>query len=326
MDTKNHTNDKHKRSLLKYAVALSCVIFILVIFYKSNDDQKIIVSEVNQEKNINEDTATETSEELSNEGQVEEITSDQMVFIEDFSGNEIVEEVGDMSESLDDSWWLNSGAYLFRENGVGRTIFGKLEKGSKWQKRFSKGKRDIPEESDNGYRPQNIFRLVTKTKWENFSQEALYNINKYNLSKSKHRRQSNGLLLFNRYQDGNNLYYTGIRVDGTVTIKKKYKGTYYTMASNVVIPGKYDRKKNPNLLPINEWIGVRSVVQTEGKEVSVRLYIKMNRADEWRLVAEAVDNMSNYGGNPIFEEGYAGIRTDFMDVEFDNYRIEEVVL
>jgi len=61
---------------------------------------------------------------------------------------------------------------------------------------------------------------VTKTKWTNYEQSAYYKIDRYVLSADPHRQPSNGLLLFNHYQDGQTLYYAGLRVDGYVTIKK----------------------------------------------------------------------------------------------------------
>ena len=38
------------------------------------------------------------------------------------------------------------------------------------------------------------------------------------------------MLLFNRYQDGQTLYYGGVRVDGAAVIKKKLAGVYTTLA------------------------------------------------------------------------------------------------
>ena len=42
----------------------------------------------------------------------------------------------------------------------------------------------------------------------------------------------------------------------------------------------------------------------------------------WVLLLEATDQ-ETIGGNSI-KDGYAGIRTDFMDVEFDNYKFKEI--
>ena len=125
------------------------------------------------------------------------------------------------------------GQMIF-ENGIGKTIQGDFPEGSKWQKKYEKSN---PKDTDNGTHPQNIFRLVTKAKWQNFDQEAYFRINRLNLSSSDNRNESNGILLFNRYEDGDNLYYTGLRVDGTAVIKKKYAGKYYTLSEKVFFPG-----------------------------------------------------------------------------------------
>jgi hypothetical protein len=39
---------------------------------------------------------------------------------------------------------------------------------------------------------------------------------------------------------------------------------------------------------------------------------------------EKKDEGNSFGESPFLKEGYAGIRTDFMDVEFNNYKIEEI--
>ena len=54
----------------------------------------------------------------------------------------------------------------------------------------------------------------------------------------------------------------------------------------------------------------------------MKLYIKKKK--EWILAAEAHDEPGKYGGNVISGNGHAGIRTDFMDVEFDKYRMTEI--
>ena len=242
-------------------------------------------------------------------------------FLEGFDGNFALEETGKNDASSNQSWWVNSGAFLYVNNGTGKTIFGELEKGSAWQEKY---KEYNSGETDTGYHPQNIFRLVTRSKWKNFNQECYYKISRYILSKAKERSESNGILLFNRYQDGDNLYYTGLRVDGTVVVKKKCKGKYYTMAQNQFYAGKYNRKKMPNLLPINKWIGVRSeVIDLPNGGVSIKVYVDNGRTGNWKLVLTAKDNGKSFGGAAIRNEGYAGIRTDFMDVEFDDYKIEE---
>lgn len=241
-------------------------------------------------------------------------------FYDNFIETATIEESANIDSSKNEEWWVNSGAYLYVNEGIGKTIQGELPMGSGWQKRY----RDYnASETDNGQHPQNIFRLVTKTKWQDLRQEAYYKINQYILSKAKERSASNGLLLFNRYQNGDNLYYTGIRVDGFAVIKKKIKGKYFTLAYNQIYPGKYDREKTPNLLPRGQWIGLRSeVTNGENGIVNIKLYLDKERNGSWELVAEAVDDGKKYGGTAFMEAGHGGIRTDFMDVEFDDYRIE----
>lgn len=244
-------------------------------------------------------------------------------FQDSFNQKGTLQEAGSFKESESAVWWLNSGGILNFKNGLAETIQGDLPPTAKWHKRFQKAN---PDETDNGYHPQNIFRLVTRSSWKNLQQEAWFRITNYHLSKSSHRSASNGLLFFNRYMDGDNLYYTGIRVDGAAIIKKKTKGKYYTMANESVFSGKkYDRDSNPNLLPLKSWIGLRSVVVDEsGKTVKIKLFVNYGGSNKWKQVAEAVDDGRSYGGPAISKAGHAGIRTDFMDVQFDNYKIAEI--
>lgn len=239
-----------------------------------------------------------------------------------FEIKEELQEAGQMKDTRSPYWWLNSGGIFYSEDGVGKTVQGELPEDNPWRILYNKNN---PRDTDNGYHPQNIFRLVTRSTWKNFQQYSYFRITQDNLSTSSYRNASNGLLLFNRYQDGDNLYYTGVRVDGFAVIKKKIKGQYFTMAYERVFPGKYDRKKKPNLLPLHQWIGLRSEVSdTENGSVNIKVFMDRNRDGNWKLVAEATDNGKNFGGKVIAEAGHAGIRTDFMDVEFDDYRIEEM--
>jgi len=242
-------------------------------------------------------------------------------FSDKFSKNEVIEESGSMSESSSSNWWLNSGAFFIKEAGIGKTLFDEIDKNSKWQKAYLQYN---AADTDNGYHPQNIFRLVTRSKWQNFQQTIYAKIKKYNLSESKNRSESNGLLLFNRYLDSDNLYYVGIRVDGTAVIKKKINGNYYTLAQKSFYKADvpYNRDTNPNLIPGQKWIGLRSEIKTNSDNtVGIKLFIDKDKTGNWVLAAEANDDGKTYGGATILNEGYAGIRTDFMDVEFDDYKI-----
>ncbi|MDP3792913.1 MAG: heparinase II/III family protein [bacterium] len=249
------------------------------------------------------------------------IISSDITFSDNFNKNEIIEESGSMNESLSPHWWINSGAFLIKEGGIGKTLFGEIDKNSKWQKSYLQYN---AVDTDNGFHPQNIFRLITKSKWQNFQQTIYAKIKKYNLSESKNQSESNGLLLFNRYVDSNNLYYTGIRVDGTAVIKKKINGNYYTLAqkSFYKADSPYNRDTNPNIIPDQKWIGLRSEIKTNpDNTVDIQLFVDKDKTGNWVLAAEAIDDGKTYGGAAILNEGYAGIRTDFMDVEFDDYKI-----
>ncbi|NUQ57681.1 MAG: hypothetical protein HUT38_04340 [Candidatus Paceibacter sp.] len=232
-------------------------------------------------------------------------------------------EAGSMNDSSSPYFWLNSGAYFYLKNGIGKTVQGDLSQYSKWRLAYSLSN---PVDTDNGYHPQNILRLVTRSKWQNFTQEMYFKINKDQLSASPNRNESNGLLLFNRYQNSDNLYYAGIRVDGAVVIKKKINGKYYTMAYKSFVSGsKYDKTVNPNLLPKNVWVGLKSEVKNNPDgTVSVRLFVDNGKTGNWILAAEAKDDGKTYGGAPITASGYGGVRTDFMDVEFDDYRMTKI--
>ncbi len=235
----------------------------------------------------------------------------------DFGSEGRLEETSDPESSTSPYWWLNSGAYFTLWNGVGSTVQGELLADDAWRKLYAF---NTPGETDDGKHPQNIFRLLAKAGWQDASQQVWIRINRYNLSRDVHRSESNGLLLFSRYQDENNLYYAGVRVDGNAVIKKKIGGTYYTLALRQVFPGEYDRASHPNLLPTGSWIGLRVETQNiDGTRVRIRLYADVGRTGTWEPIAEAVDDGLNAGGPAFTQAGRGGIRTDFMDADFDDY-------
>ncbi len=225
-------------------------------------------------------------------------------------------EAGHMSDSSSPYWWLSSGAYLHRRDKLGSTIQGSLPSNDFWRRYYASTN---PVDTDNGYRPQNLFRLVTRSQWRNFRQQVYFRIRRDNLSASPNRNASNGVLLMNRYLDQNNLYYTGLRVDGAAVIKKKYRGAYYTMAYSKVFPGVYNRTSAPNLLPKNEWLGLRTETRNNPDgTVRIALYVDPGPGG-WVLIFDILDNGLAFGGPAIATAGYGGIRTDFMDVELENY-------
>src|SRR3989338_1236510 len=243
-------------------------------------------------------------------------------FFYDFRVNGTLEEAWPMDSSSSPYFWLNSGAYMTLKDGVGRTVLGELPSSNKWRLLYAASN---PLDMDNGYHPQNLFRLVTRSKWQNFRQEGYFQIKKDNLSASPNRNQSNGILFFNRYNgDGQTLYYTGVRVDGAAVVKKKINGKYFTMASKKILNGTYNSSSNPNLMPKDTWIGLRSEVKTwpEGK-VSIKLFTDVGKTGKWTLALDVIDDGSSYGGGAITQEAFAGIRRDFMDVIFDDYRLRK---
>ncbi len=237
----------------------------------------------------------------------------EVSFSESFTTAGSLEEAGSMSSSASPDWWVNSGGRLVRPGGTGGTIQGELPVGDIWRTLYASSN---PLDTDDGLHPQNIFRLVTRRTWTEFQQTASFRIARMQMSASPNRNASNGLLFFNRYLDGNNLYYAGIRVDGLAVVKKKQGGIYTTLGTSKIYPGTWERTSSPNLLPIGRWIGLRSAIRTEPNG-SVRVTLWVSDAalgGGWTAVLDVVDTSS-----PILAGGYAGIRTDFMDVELDDY-------
>jgi hypothetical protein len=237
-----------------------------------------------------------------------------------FDFGDQLEESENSEASQSRNWWLNSGGLVFNENGIIKTIQGSLNPENNWFKAYL---RSTPVDTDGGSHPQNIFRLVNKNNLQNIRQEAYFKINKTVLSNSPNRNESNGFLFFNRYIDGDNLYYTGIRVDGTSIIKKKKNGKYYTLDQKPLYDGNYEKSSKPNLLPENQWIGIRSEVKNLNfREVSLTVFIDKNADGNWEQIAEALDDGVTFDGSAFINAGFPGIRTDFMDIEFKNYKID----
>ena len=241
-------------------------------------------------------------------------------FVYSFSQNGILYEAGSDAETSSPYFWLNSGAKLIIENGAGRTIQGNLLSGEKWRLIYYNSN---PLDTDNGYHPQNIFRLFTRSTWLNFQQTLYFKITKDELSPSPNRQGHNGLILLSRYLNSNNLYYVALRVDGYAVIKKKINGNYYTLTSRQVFPGTYNRLTNPNLLPKNTWLGLRSQIKNNADgTVTIKFYLDNGMTNNWTLLTQITDN--NIGGPALRTGGSAGIRTDFMDVYLENYKLANI--
>ncbi len=227
-------------------------------------------------------------------------------------------EASEEKNSTSPYWWLDSGGVFLISGGVGQSNTRELEGDNYWRKLYAKNN---PVDTDNGYHPQNILRLITRSEWENSEEEVYFYIQRYNLSESPNRNESNGILLLSRYKDSDNLYYAGLRVDGHSVIKKKVKGTYYILAENQYIPGLYNKQTNPNLLPTEEWIGLRMVTTTNADR-SVHIELLVDRGTGFEKILEARD--TNENAPAILGSAFAGIRTDFMDVSLENYQIREL--
>lgn len=242
--------------------------------------------------------------------------------VDSFSTAQAIDESGSISGSASSRWWVNSGGRFVINGTTAKTLFGDLQATDKWYKEYLTTN---PLDTDNGLHPQNIFRLVEREFWKNFSQELYFKIAKYNVSSSPNRNASNGVLLFNRYQSGDSLYYTGIRVDGNIVVKKKLNGTYYTLGIIKQFPGVYNLSSNPNILPVNQWIGLKTTVKdlADGK-VEIVVYTDLTNSQQWTESLRVYDTPGVNGSSTISTQGYAGIRTDFMDVEFDNYSISSL--
>lgn len=246
------------------------------------------------------------------------------VFTDMFNGREeIIEETGEMSHGTSPYWWLNSGARFIIHNGMGATVQRNLSRDSYWRRLYNISN---PEDTDNGQHPQNIFRLLTRSTWKNQEQSVLFRVDRTVLSESSNRNESNGVLLFSRYEDSDTLYYAGLRVDGAAVIKKKYHGVYTTLAYKNVfsLSREYDPVHSPNLIPPNTWIGIKSrVINTDNGGVHLTLYMDLSHSGQWEQVLDIVDEPAA-NNTPITSAGYAGIRTDFMDVRFDDYRVNSI--
>lgn len=226
-------------------------------------------------------------------------------------------ESGSPAERQKENLWLNSGGIFFVSGaGEGRTLMGDLPPLSFWKIAYFLSSRT---DTDNGAHPQNLFRLLTTDRFLDLEQELSAVIVESHASKSTNRNASNGVFLMGRYQDNDNLYYMGVRVDGAAVIKKKAGGVYHTLGYTTVWPGSYDRFHSPTLLPQRKPFGIRArITQSGSSAVRIELSVDREGTGSWKRVLHVTDRIA--GDAPaIRDPGLAGIRTDFMDVEFKQY-------
>jgi hypothetical protein len=243
------------------------------------------------------------------------------IFIDSFNKNGTLFETGLPNDSSDPNWWLDSGAKMLFLGTIAQTLQGDLPQDDRWHALYAKNN---PSETDQGAHPQNVFRLISRTSWENVQAQMEFNIVRDNLSASAGRDPSNGILIMSRYSpDGQTFYYAGLRVDGEAVIKKKYQGTYYIMAERRAYSGLYDGSAHPSLLPHNQWIGIRSETKTS-PDGSVTVVLSMRDNGQWKELISATDSGEYAGTPPIIGPAQIGIRADFMDVQFHNFRAESI--
>jgi hypothetical protein len=230
-----------------------------------------------------------------------------------------LEETGRADTSKNPEWWLNSGAYLYIEGDAARTIQGRLAVEDEWRKKYAESN---PIDTENGFRPQNIFRLLSKRTWRDVEQTVYFRILSENDTKSPRRSPSNGFLLYQHFKDGDNTYYAGLRLNGSVIIMKKANGVYYTLAS---LPFFVQSNRDPlrtGILPIAQWIGLKTETENTKDGVRITLLLDPGETGTWVQALEVVD-AETLGGVPI-PEGRSGIRSDFLDIEIKNYAVSRL--
>lgn len=237
-----------------------------------------------------------------------------------FGMDGVLNETSSSDLSSSPYWWLSSGGQLIVKSGTGQSLQGNVPTSNKWNGIYAKSS---PIASDNGSHPQNLFSLFLRLPALNTDQSVSVMVKNDNLSNAVNRNPWNGVLLISRWKDNNNYYYAGIRADGHAILKKKINGVYYTLAEKTLIPGTWSAISNPNLLPKNTWIKLRSTTNTESDgNVRIRLYADLNQSGNWQLVLETTDNGSK--GSIVSSSGLSGIRSDFADIVIDNYNTSNI--
>ena len=215
-------------------------------------------------------------------------------------------------------WWLNSGGSLVIEDGTGHTARRNQSSTNRWSLAY---RLNNPLDTDDGRYPQNLFRLVSRDIVGDAEVAMAFRVLSLNLTDTPNRDAWSGVFLFSRYQDGDNLYYAGVRQDGHVVIKKKIGGQYHTLAEEEYFRGyrPYEKDTYPNLIPGQVWLEMKLVTKNESDGVHISFSIKEDESANWQEVLTVIDE--GVGGPAFSQPGHFGIRTDYMDVEFENYRV-----
>jgi hypothetical protein len=229
--------------------------------------------------------------------------------------NQTLQETLRPEESVDENWWLILGGLMNIEDDSWSTIHGELKATDSLRKKYL---RTNPLDTDNGYHPQNVFKLVSRKDSHHSIQEITFSIDKYNQSRSPNRNASSGVFIIENYKDIDNFYQIGLEIDGKAVIKKKINGIYSTLGE-IQLWGEndsYDNDSKPNLIPENQNVNFRIEKNQTDNALSFKFFLK--DGDEWKLIQESIDTKE------ILPPGKVGIRSDFMDLTIKDYLLDNV--
>jgi hypothetical protein len=251
------------------------------------------------------------------------VASSAGAFEETFDRDTVIEEAPRAAVSRNPRWWVSAGGRVTFAEGTAYTIQGSLPPWDPWARAYARTK---PVDTEQGRRPQNVFRMVTRETGRTFRQRVSVRIRSTNLAASTERGPFSGIFLESRFLNDNNFYVAGLRFDGQAVIKKRREAEAFTVAIAPVYPGTYDRQSNPNLLPQNRWFSIRSTIHDVPGGVRILLEIHDPAlGPDWIPVLDVLDGPGGADGRPVVGAGSAGIRTDFMDVQLDDYLVFEPV-
>lgn len=239
-------------------------------------------------------------------------------FVYTFNNAGTLTETPSLAESSSPYLWLKSGALLPISGTTGTSLQGSLPTTSTWRTIYAK--RDSGA-SDNGAHPQNLFRLMTKGTVANPAAQVYVNRVRDNLANTANRHGYNAESLITRYQDENNFYFASIRADGYAVIKKKTGGVYQTLVAKKIFSGTWSATTNPDLIPLNNWIGMKfSVVPNASGNPVLSLYTDVGKTGLWTPALSVTDDPLKFG-SPITAPGLVGIQSDYADIALDDFRI-----
>ncbi|MCA9308573.1 hypothetical protein KC980_03600 [candidate division WWE3 bacterium] len=215
--------------------------------------------------------------------------------------------------NLNYRWNIVSGGILNIKKSVLSTNIGELNTQNPVYKLYQN---KAPIDSDNGKHPQNLFKITTKRSYINSTQKITYKIKKLNLSDSPNRNNTNGIFLLSKYKNEQTYYKAGLRVDGNFIISRTLNGETQILAAKTYFLGDYDRTQTPYLINTSEedLLKFETIETKDG--VMLKLYYRDTPKRDWFTMLEVFDPTDM----AIVSKGKNGIQTDFMDVEFTNYK------